>query len=120
MTRDAILNFVKDFDRLPDDAIVCHQATEVLLGGLVSSRQLRRKPPIPRRQISPQRFGFRAGDIRALIRGDFRLSRASRLVTIRVLESSVRLLSPLNGKPPRVGRAGAPLGKITFRLAPTI
>jgi len=73
MTRDAILDFVKDFDRLPDDAIVSHQATEVLLGGLVSSRQLRRKPPIPRRQISPQRFGFRAGDIRALIRGEFQI-----------------------------------------------
>jgi hypothetical protein len=73
MTRDAILDFVKDFDRLPDDAIVGHQATEVLLGGLVSSRQLRRKPPIPRRQISAQRFGFRAGDIRALIRGEFQI-----------------------------------------------
>jgi hypothetical protein len=73
MTRDAILDLVKDFDRLPDDAIVCREATEILLGGLVSSRQLRRKPPIPRHQISPQRFGFRAGDIRKLIRGEFQI-----------------------------------------------
>jgi hypothetical protein len=73
MTRDAIIDFVKDFGKLDDDNLVPPQATEVLLGGLVSPRQLRRKPPIPRRQISRQRFGFRAGDIRALIRGEFQI-----------------------------------------------
>jgi hypothetical protein len=73
MSCDTILDFVKDFGKLDDDNIVPPEATEVLLGGLVSPRQLRRKPPIRRRQISPQRFGFRAGDIRALIRGEFQI-----------------------------------------------
>jgi hypothetical protein len=77
MTFDAVLDIVANFDRLPDDALVCPEATEVLLGGQVSRSRLRRKPPIPRRQISPQRFAFRAGDIRALIRGQFHIQPAT-------------------------------------------
>lgn len=70
MTREALYEFVSNFDKMPDDGILSAEATELLLGGTVTRRQLRREPPIPRRQLSKRRFGFRAGDIRALIRGE--------------------------------------------------
>jgi hypothetical protein len=70
MTREALFDTVAHFDKLPDDGILCAEATELLLGGTVTKRQLRRDPPIPRRQLSKRRYGFRVGDIRKLIRGE--------------------------------------------------
>ena len=69
MTREAILEIVANFDRLPDDGIVAAKVAEAVLGGTITERTLRRASPIPRRQISERRFGFRVGDIRALARG---------------------------------------------------
>lgn len=70
MTREALLDAVSNFDKLPDDGILSADTTELLLGGTITKRKLRRDPPIPRRQISARRFGFRVGDVRALIRGE--------------------------------------------------
>lgn len=69
MTKQSILDAVANFDRLPDDSVVSAKVAVLVLGGLLTERTLRRAPPIPRRQISQNRFGFRVGDLRALIRG---------------------------------------------------
>jgi hypothetical protein len=66
MARDPF-DVVARFDALPDDAIVGPKAAAILLN--TTDRQLRRNPPIARRQISERNVGFRVGDIRALIRG---------------------------------------------------
>jgi len=58
---------LKRFAELPDDALVSPKVTAVVLDS--SERTLRRSPPIPRIQISPQRFRHRVGDIRKLVRG---------------------------------------------------
>jgi hypothetical protein len=69
MTDNATLEIASNFDRLPDGAVVALKVATVVLGGVLSERTLRREPPIPRRQISERRFGFRVGDIRTLLRG---------------------------------------------------
>jgi hypothetical protein len=70
MNNSATLEAVSNFDRLPDDGIVSAKVAKMLLGDVLTERALRRNPPIPRRQISQRRFGFRVGDIRALVRGE--------------------------------------------------
>jgi hypothetical protein len=65
MARDPF-DVVKQFDKLPNDAIISPRPAAIILN--TTDRQLRRKPPIPRRQISQRNVGFRVGDIRALIR----------------------------------------------------
>jgi hypothetical protein len=61
------LDLVKNFDALPDDAVVPTKVTEILLN--ISEWTLRRNPPLRRIQLSQQKFGHRVGDIRALVRG---------------------------------------------------
>ena len=61
------LELVKNFDALPNDAVVPTKVTEILLN--TSEWTLRRKPPLRRIQISQNRFGHRVGDIRTLVRG---------------------------------------------------
>ena len=63
------IQIIERFDRLPEDALVTGRVLQMVLGGGVSDRTIRRAPPVPRRQISERRFGFRVGDIRALVRG---------------------------------------------------
>jgi hypothetical protein len=58
---------LRRFDELPDDAITPPRVTAIVLN--MNERTLRRSPPIPRIQTSPQRGGYRAGDIRAFVRG---------------------------------------------------
>ena len=58
---------VKQFDELPADMIVQPKPTAILLG--ISERTLRRSPPIPKRQITARKAGYRVGDIRERIRG---------------------------------------------------
>lgn len=58
---------IKNFDALPDDAIVSPKIAAIVLDE--SERTLRRHPPIKRIQLSPRRFGFRVGDLRGLARG---------------------------------------------------
>jgi len=69
MTEADTLKAASQFDQLPDDAIVTAKTAEIILGGTLTEQTLRRSPPIPRRQISQRRYGFRVGDLRALIRG---------------------------------------------------
>ena len=70
MSADAdVIQIVEQFDRLPEDALVTTRVMQRVLGGKISDRTIRRAPPVPRRQISERRFGFRVGDIRALVRG---------------------------------------------------
>jgi hypothetical protein len=70
MTDADTLKIASQFDAMPDDAIVPAKVATVLLGGSLTEQTLRRNPPIPKRQISERRFGFRAGDLRKLIRGE--------------------------------------------------
>jgi hypothetical protein len=70
MTNADALDAASNFDRLPEDAIVDTKTALIILGGTQCEYTLRTKPPITRRQISQRRFGFRVGDLRALIRGE--------------------------------------------------
>jgi len=62
------LELVKNFDALPDDAVVLSKVTEILLN--TSKWSLWRNPPFRRIQLSEKRFGYRVGDIRAFVRGE--------------------------------------------------
>jgi hypothetical protein len=68
------LELVKNFDALPNDAVVPTKVTEILLN--TSEWTLRRNPPLRRIQISQNRYGHRVGDIRALVRGELAPSAA--------------------------------------------
>lgn len=70
MSDTATLDAVSNFDRLPDDGVVSAKVAALVLGGILTERTLRREPPIPRRQLSQRRFGFRVGDLRGLVRGE--------------------------------------------------
>jgi len=62
-------DLLQAFGLLPDDSIASPKMTAAVLN--ISDRTLRRSPPIPRIQLTAQRFGFRVGTIRQLIRGQF-------------------------------------------------
>ena len=66
MARDPY-DIVRRFDELPNDAVIPPKPTAIILS--TTDRQLRRNPPIPKRQIGRRAVGFRVGDIRALVRG---------------------------------------------------
>jgi hypothetical protein len=70
MTNADARKAASQFDQLPDDAIVTTATAAIILGGTLTEQTLRRNPPIARRQVSQRRYGFRAGDIRKLIRGE--------------------------------------------------
>jgi hypothetical protein len=57
-----------EFDRLPADAIIDDPVDAALLG--ISVDTLRRRNPVPQRQVSDRRSGRRVGDLRALVRGE--------------------------------------------------
>jgi len=59
---------LKRFGELPDDAVLGPKPTAIILG--ISERTLRRSPPIPKRQITARNGGYRAGDIRQLVRSN--------------------------------------------------
>lgn len=61
-------DFLKRFERLPDDSVVPDQVAATLLG--ISPWTLRRSDPVRRIKISARCYGRRVGDIRALIRGE--------------------------------------------------
>jgi hypothetical protein len=58
---------LRRFDELPDDALVSGKIAAIVLG--VSERTVRRHPPAPPVQVSPQCRHFRVGSIRAKVRG---------------------------------------------------
>jgi hypothetical protein len=57
---------IREFDCLPDDAVVPRRVTAALLH--ISERTVRRC--VPTVQLSARRRGNRVGDIRAIARGD--------------------------------------------------
>ena len=58
----------EQFDRVPDDTLVVDQVSAKLLG--MSVWTLNRTNPVAKRRISERISGRRAGDIRALLRGE--------------------------------------------------
>jgi hypothetical protein len=58
---------LKDFDALPDDAIVGDALAAKLLA--ISPWTLKRTNPVPPVQVSERRRGRRVGNLRNLIRG---------------------------------------------------
>jgi hypothetical protein len=68
MPRIDVRKKLAEFDRLPDDCIVDDPVAAALLG--MSIDTLQRANPVPKKQFSKRRVGRRAGDIRALIRGN--------------------------------------------------
>jgi hypothetical protein len=59
---------IKQFDQLPDDAIVPDPVARLVLNE--SERSWRRNRPVRRIAIGERRGGARVGDIRALVRGE--------------------------------------------------
>jgi hypothetical protein len=59
---------IKNFDQLPDDAVVPDKVARIVLNE--SERSFRRNTPLPKIQLGPGRNGRRVRDIRALARGD--------------------------------------------------
>jgi hypothetical protein len=57
-----------EFDRLPNDAIVDDPVAAALLN--MSIDTFRRNNPVPQKRLSKRRVGRRAGDLRALVRGE--------------------------------------------------
>jgi hypothetical protein len=57
---------VKNFELLPDDAVLPTKATAIILG--LSERTVRRHPLLPRVYVSADRYGQRVADIRRLTR----------------------------------------------------
>ena len=64
----SLQEFLAQFDSLPDDAIAPDRFAAAILG--VSIWTLNRTNPVPKRQISERISGRRAGDLRALARGE--------------------------------------------------
>lgn len=58
----------EQFDRTPDDALIIDPVSAKLLS--MSVWTLQRTNPVPPRQMSERIRGRRAGDIRALLRGE--------------------------------------------------
>jgi hypothetical protein len=67
-TRLNIAKRLAEFTTLPDDAIIPEPVAAALLG--MSTDTYRRAKPLPRRRIAKRLVGVRAGDLRALVRGE--------------------------------------------------
>jgi len=64
---NSVLETLKRFDALPDDAVVETAVTAAITS--LSERTVRYHPQLPRVQVSEGRYGQRVGDIRKLVRG---------------------------------------------------
>jgi hypothetical protein len=62
----ALREILERFDALPDAAVVPSKVTAIILG--MSERTVRYHPDLSKVQISANRYGQRAGDIRKLCR----------------------------------------------------
>jgi hypothetical protein len=64
--------FIKNWDKLPDDAVVSIQIAAFFLG--VSKRTILYHPQLMRTrvQLSENRYGYRVGDVRKIARGGFK------------------------------------------------
>jgi hypothetical protein len=65
---DKILEVLRNFDSLPDDAVIPAAATAQLTS--LSERTVRYHPKLKRHYVSAERYGQRVGDVRRLLRGD--------------------------------------------------
>jgi hypothetical protein len=63
------LELIRNFDQLPDDALVPPKVLEILTGISEWTRRRNQKLSLPRVPISEHRYLYRAGDIRAAVRG---------------------------------------------------
>jgi hypothetical protein len=68
MTEIQVLDKMKLFDVMPDDAVVDDRVAAAVLG--ISVRTLKRNDSVPPVQLSTRRMGRRVGSIRALARGE--------------------------------------------------
>jgi hypothetical protein len=62
------IDLLQNFDKLPGDALVPPKIAAAVLN--ISTRQLRRSPPIPKVKTGIRSVGYRVGSIRALARGE--------------------------------------------------
>jgi hypothetical protein len=65
-------NALSVFDAQPDDAVIPTDVTAAVTG--LSTRTIRYHPQLRRHYVSADRYGFRAGDIRRLLREGAALS----------------------------------------------
>jgi hypothetical protein len=62
------IEILQNFEKLPDDVLVSTKVTSLVIN--LSERSLRRDTSVIRKiAVSPGKFCFRVGDIRALVRG---------------------------------------------------
>jgi hypothetical protein len=66
MKKEKLLEILGRFDSLPDTAVVPTEVTAVVLG--TCTKTVRNNPQLPKRWVSPGRYGQAAGDIRRLVR----------------------------------------------------
>jgi hypothetical protein len=66
MKQDKLLEIVGRFDKLPDDAVVPTEVTAAVLG--LCTKSVRDNPELPKRWVSPKRYGQSVRDIRRLVR----------------------------------------------------
>jgi hypothetical protein len=66
MKIDKLLEIVGRFDKLPDDAVVPTEVTAAVLG--LCTKSVRDNPELPKRWVSPKRYGQSVRDIRRLVR----------------------------------------------------
>jgi hypothetical protein len=72
-SRLSALELIKNFDELPDDAVVSLEVSRIIRGGISEWTDRRNPDPrLPRIPISLNRFGHRVGNIRAVVRGNHR------------------------------------------------
>jgi hypothetical protein len=64
---ERLLQAIKNFDALPDDAVVHTEVTSAVTG--LSPRCIRYHPKLPRRYLTKTHYGQRVGDVRALLGG---------------------------------------------------
>jgi hypothetical protein len=67
VTKIPPLELIKNFDSLPDDAVVPDKVARIILNE--SERSFRRNSKLRKVSLGPQRNGRRVGDIRKLVRG---------------------------------------------------
>jgi hypothetical protein len=66
MKIEKLLEIVGRFDKLPDDAVVPTEVTAAVLG--LCAKSVRDNPELPKRWVSPKRYGQSVRDIRRLVR----------------------------------------------------
>jgi hypothetical protein len=66
MKKAKLLEILRQFDNLPDTAVVPTKVTAAVIG--TCEKTVRNNPLLPKRWVSPGRYGQGVGDIRRLVR----------------------------------------------------